>query len=128
MADSGVLRVDAGLLTLRRELLPAEKVPSGSPAVCTGSAVITPDCFGMAVGAWEHEVGVSTDEEIDEVFVVVSGRGRIVLSGAARPVELAPGVVVALKAGMITRWEIYEPLRKVSFVQTRPAGPGVAKL
>ena len=31
----------------------------------------------MEVGVWEHSVGVSTDVEVEEVFVVLSGRGTV---------------------------------------------------
>lgn len=66
----------------------------------------------MTIGVWEHSIGVSTDTENDEVFVVLSGRGRIRMQDGAI-LELAPGTVGRLFAGEQTRWEIDEPLRKV---------------
>ncbi len=66
----------------------------------------------LAVGVWEHSVGMSTATEIDEVFVVISGRGRIT-DDEGNVIELAPGVVGVLSAGARTTWEIAEPIRKV---------------
>jgi uncharacterized cupin superfamily protein len=66
----------------------------------------------LAVGVWEHSVGTSTATEIDEVFVVISGRGRIT-DEEGNVIELAPGVVGVLSAGARTTWEITEPIRKV---------------
>jgi len=68
------------------------------------------------VGIWQHEVGVSTDVEVDEVFVVLSGRGRILLEDGTE-LPLAPGTVGVLDAGERTTWEITEPLRKVWVVE-----------
>jgi uncharacterized cupin superfamily protein len=67
---------------------------------------------GLEVGVWEHSAGVSVDTEVDEVFVVISGRGRVTCDKGG-VMELAPGVVGFLEAGSRTTWEITEPLRKV---------------
>jgi hypothetical protein len=64
------------------------------------------------VGVWEHPVGTSTDIETDEVFVVLSGSGRVLLADG-RVLELRPGTVGVLAAGTPTTWEIDETLRKV---------------
>ncbi|MSO27882.1 MAG: DUF861 domain-containing protein [Candidatus Nanopelagicales bacterium] len=82
-----------------------------SGGVTTGSVTIG-DTDTMTIGIWEHSVGVSTDTENDEVFVVLSGRGRILLQDGSI-LELGPGTVGRLLAGEQTRWEIDEPLRKV---------------
>jgi uncharacterized protein len=66
----------------------------------------------LAVGVWEHSVGTSTAIEIDEVFVVIAGRGRVT-DAEGDVIELAPGVVGVLPAGAETTWEITEPIRKV---------------
>ena len=70
----------------------------------------------LEVGVWEHAVGTSTDVEMDEVFVVLSGRGRVTLDDG-RVLELSPGVVGVLAAGTATTWQIDEPLRKVWVVE-----------
>lgn len=66
----------------------------------------------LAVGVWEHSAGTSTATEIDEVFVVISGHGRIT-DEEGNVIELAPGVVGVLGAGARTTWEVTEPIRKV---------------
>ncbi len=79
--------------------------------VTTGEAEVD-TIAELAVGVWEHSVGTSTATEIDEVFVVISGRGRIT-DADGDVIELAPGVVGVLPAGARTTWEVTEPIRKV---------------
>jgi len=69
----------------------------------------------LRTGVWTHPVGISTDVEVDEVFVVISGKGRVVLNDG-KVLHLSPGVVGTLIAGEETRWEIDEPLKKVWIV------------
>ena len=70
------------------------------------------DAAFAQVGVWEHPVGTSTDVEQDEVFVVLSGSGRVILADGSELI-LAPGTVGVLEAGTATTWIIDEPLRKV---------------
>lgn len=98
----------AGIVVVQVPLDDARDVSGG---VTTGSVTIG-DTDTMTIGVWEHSIGVSTDTENDEVFVVLSGRGRIRMQDGAI-LELAPGTVGRLFAGEQTRWEIDEPLRKV---------------
>ncbi len=104
---------DASSTPLELKVLPSAKSPDGP--IATGVDILAhTDVF--EVGVWEHEAGRSTDVEVDEVFVVLSGRGRIILDdGAVLP--LAPGTVGILEAGARTTWEIDEPLRKVWIVE-----------
>ncbi len=82
---------------------------SGSPA--TGSLILD-DRDGREVGVWEMTPGVATDVEVDELFVVLSGSATV--DGVAEhPLELAPGSVVKLVAGMRTTWTVRVTLRKV---------------
>ncbi len=90
---------------------PLDDVRDISGGVTTGSVRIG-DTATMSTGIWEHSVGVSIDTESDEVFVVLSGRGRICLQDGSI-LELGPGTVGRLLDGEQTRWEIDEPLRKV---------------
>lgn len=98
----------AGIVVMHGPLDDARDISGG---VTTGSVRIG-DTATMSTGIWEHSVGVSIDTENDEVFVVLSGRGRICLQDGAI-LELGPGTVGRLLAGEQTRWEIDEPLRKV---------------
>ncbi|MFN8126150.1 MAG: cupin domain-containing protein [Candidatus Nanopelagicales bacterium] len=66
---------------------------------------------GMACGLWEHTVGTSTDTEVDEIFVVLSGRARIDVTGAGS-LDIGPGDIVRLTAGAQTTWHVTETLRK----------------
>jgi uncharacterized cupin superfamily protein len=92
--------------------LPEEKCPEG--VLNTGVTVLAETSY-VDVGVWEHPRGTSTDVEQDEVFVVLSGSGRVVLEGGGE-LTLSPGVVGVLQAGTPTTWIIDEPLRKVWIV------------
>ncbi len=122
------LQVDVSLHELPVEL----QVPQLSPnPVRTGSLLLrgTPH---LRTGIWEHSPGVSTDVEVEEVFVVVAGSGRLVLLDSNPPgvtMELKVGTVVHLAAGERTRWEIDEPgLRKVFITPAAPPPAAEAKL
>ena len=96
---------------------PAKVVLSGAPG---DSRLETGFAEGgstdkLRTGVWTHPVGVSTDVEVDEVFVVIAGKGRVVLKDG-RVLHLFPGVVGTLIAGEETRWEIDETLKKVWIV------------
>jgi len=71
------------------------------------------------IGVWEMSPGSMQDIEADEYFVVLSGRGKLQILGSggfsAQEIELATGTAVRLKAGMHTRWDVTETLRKIYF-------------
>lgn len=74
--------------------------------------------FGDGVfGVWEITAGVSRDVEADEVSVILSGRGRVEDLDSGAVVELTPGTVLRLAAGLRTRWTVVETLRKVYIVR-----------
>jgi uncharacterized cupin superfamily protein len=64
------------------------------------------------VGLWGMDPGTEVDTEVDEVFVVLAGRGTVTFEDG-EVVELAPGVAVRLHAGERTTWVVTETLRKV---------------
>ena len=104
---------DAHAIGIALEPLPVDQCPDGP--VSTGLAVLArTDAY--EVGVWEHTAGRSTDIETDEVFVVISGSGRVLLENGD-VLELAPGTVGVLYAGTRTTWVIDEPLRKVWIVE-----------
>lgn len=104
---------DAASVDVALKALPPDQCPDG--IVRTGSHVLArTDAY--EVGVWVHEAGRSTDVETDEVFVVISGRGRVLLEDGTE-LALAPGTVGVLYAGTRTTWEIDEPLRKVWIVE-----------
>ena len=99
---------DTTSIQIEHEELPSDKQVSGK--VTTG-AVELGQTAQLTAGVWEHSAGVSIDVEVDEVFVILSGKGRVYVDG--KVLELYPGVVGTLRAGASTKWEIDETLRKV---------------
>ena len=98
---------DAAALAPAMTPVPADQVVAGAPA--TGLVELTD-----AIGVWEHTPGTSTDVEVDEVFVVLSGSATVSFEEPALPaIELRPGSIVQLTAGMRTVWTVRETLRKV---------------
>jgi uncharacterized cupin superfamily protein len=60
----------------------------------------------------------ASDFEVEEVFVVLSGRARVEFVGVPdgalpAPIDIGPGSIVRLTAGMSTTWTVHETLRKV---------------
>ena len=104
---------DALTAPLRVSDLPPEKCPDGPLATGVGLLAATDR---LEVVVWEHPVGTSTDIETDEVFVVLSGRGRVLLEDG-RTLELQPGTVGVLASGTPTTWVVEETLRKVWVVE-----------
>lgn len=107
--------VDAAAASLAREAYDPVAVVAGSPQ--TGLQVLG-DLGEHEVGIWEMTPGTATDTETDEVFVVLSGHATLRFdsvpdAATPPPVELRPGVVVRLSAGMCTTWTVHETLRKV---------------
>lgn len=93
------------------ELDPADVV-AGSPRTRLEALISAGD---LEIGIWEITSGIVRDIESDEVFVVLSGRGRVEFDdGSSLP--LSEGTVVRLCAGERTTWTIYETLRKVYIV------------
>ncbi len=64
------------------------------------------------VGLWEAGPGTDTDTEVDEVFLVLSGAGTVTFEDGSA-IGLRPGVLVRLREGDRTTWEITERLRKL---------------
>lgn len=98
---------DAATLALAHEPVNAAQTVSGAPT--TGLHELD-----ATTGVWEMSVGAMRDVEIDELFVVIAGDATVQFSDPPRPpIELRPGSVVRLEAGMHTEWTVRETLRKV---------------
>ena len=80
--------------------------------VLAGEAAPLTALGAAEVGTWEMAPGVDHDTEVDEVFVVLAGRGTVEFEDG-EVVTLAPGVAVRLRAGERTTWTVTETLRKV---------------
>jgi uncharacterized protein len=111
--------VSAAGLPLEPTRLDPAQIVSGAPS--TAELVLEESADGRVTrGVWEITPGVVTDVELDELFVVISGRATIEIEGSS-PVEVGPGSVVVLGEGAKTRWTIHETLRKVYQVTENPA-------
>ncbi|HUV47491.1 MAG TPA: cupin domain-containing protein [Actinomycetes bacterium] len=105
--------VSATRQTLDPDPLDASQVVSGNPQVSTYELL---DSDALAVGIWQHTAGVSTDVEVEEIFVVLSGRATIEVAGGPT-LEVGPGDVGVLEAGAQTTWTIHEDLRKIYIIR-----------
>ncbi|MEZ5096877.1 MAG: cupin domain-containing protein [Nocardioides sp.] len=107
-------QLGSGLLdgSLPHEPLPADEVLTGTPtaAVLPLGELAAP--HGVEVGLWEMTEGVARDTEVDEVFLVLSGSGRVEFEDGSA-LALVPGVAVRLRAGERTVWTVTQTLRKV---------------
>lgn len=107
---SGVA-ADAAQLPVPYEPVEVDKVVHGKPLT---RYVDLDEDPARTVGVWEHTPGVSRDVEADEVFVVLAGDATVAFeSPQLPPIELRPGSIVRLEAGMHTVWTVRETLRKV---------------
>ena len=107
--------VSAANARLERAAVPADQIESGSPET---RILELPDFAGVSMGIWEHTKGVSTDTEVDEVFIVISGGATIEFTDdAAPPFEVEAGDIVRLSAGAKTRWIVRDHIRKVYLTQ-----------
>lgn len=64
------------------------------------------------IGWWQVGPGVLHDVEVDEVFFVLAGAGSVTFADGS-VLSLRPGVLVQLREGDRTVWEITETLRKL---------------
>lgn len=104
-----VLDDDVAATALARGALPPDEVLAGTPT----TGVLALDVVaGAEVGIWEMTAGTARDTEVDEVFIVIAGRGSVRFEDG-EVVGLSPGVAVRLRAGERTEWSITETLRKV---------------
>ena len=119
LADDRLLVQDASGTPLEHEPVAADDVLGGRPTV---GALTLSDDDGVELGVWEITSGVVTDTEVDECFVVLSGRGRVEFDDDSS-IALAAGTVVRLHAGDRTRWIVYETLRKIYVLLPPPEEP-----
>jgi len=105
--------VPASSIDLTPDPLDPSQVVSGNPQVSTHELL---DTKALAVGVWQHTAGVSTDVEVDEIFVVLRGRATIEIAGGPT-LEVGPGDVGVLEAGAQTTWTVHEDLRKIYVIR-----------
>lgn len=117
-ASSRLLTNDVHTAPLEPLVLDACAVVAGTPR--TG-ALSLGAIAEVEIGLWEITPGVVTDVECEEVFVVLSGAGRVVFADQSA-LDLRPGTLVHLRAGDHTRWIIEQTLRKV-YLSAPPPPP-----
>ncbi|WP_016883631.1 MULTISPECIES: cupin domain-containing protein [unclassified Rhodococcus (in: high G+C Gram-positive bacteria)] len=103
--------IEARTADLDYHRLPDEQV-IGDSVPMVGERVLG-DFAGVTVGVWEIEPSVSSDVEIDEVFVVLSGDATVQFDDGTPDLELGPGSVVHVRSGQKTRWIVRDTLRKI---------------
>ena len=106
--------VQASTLPLDLQDLAAQKTLSGTPRVGTAVLGQLGDC---TVGVWEMSPSVTTDVEVNEFFIVLSGRGKVSFADGSPDMQLQPGSVGHLKEGAQTTWTITDTLRKIYLIQ-----------
>jgi hypothetical protein len=85
----------------------------GSEALSTASRTLLEG--DLEVGLWEAGPGTDTDTEVDETFLVLAGAGTVTFADGSA-IDLRPGVLVRLREGDQTTWEITERVRKVYLI------------
>ena len=117
----GTFSVKPATLELEPSDLDPSQVVEGDPRVADRVVWSSPDGRRLR-GVWEHTPGVSTDVEVDELFVVIAGRATIEVDGGPT-LEVGPGDLGVLQAGARTTWRVHETLRKVFLVELDEADP-----
>jgi uncharacterized cupin superfamily protein len=109
-ARPGVLRVSVLDAPLQPDPLDPGQVLEGDPQ--TSDHTLATSADGRATsGVWSCSPGTFADVEVDETFVVVSGRATIQAQDEA-PVDVGPGDLCVLRAGTRTVWTVHEELVK----------------
>lgn len=99
---------------LQSDPLDPDGIVSGNPEVSELTLLETDD--GHASGLWRLTPGVVTDTEVEESFLVITGRGRITFEDGSE-VHLQPGVTHRFAGGEKTTWTITETLLKAYWIK-----------
>jgi len=102
--------VDAAAVQLEYRSLPESQIISGTPQVGTAELGQLGE---VSIGVWEMSPSVTSDVEVDEFFIVLSGRATVAFADGSPELQLKPGTVGHLSAGTATVWSVTETLRKV---------------
>jgi len=109
MSEERLLAGDARSTQLEPLELDAGDLVAGTPSA--GLRALA-ELGGTEIGLWELTAGTVRDVEVDEVFVVLTGEATLRFDDGTT-LELRPGVIVRLRAGERTEWEVRSTLRKV---------------
>ncbi len=94
------------------EYRPTQEVVSGECAL-SELAIDRSEDGRIERGIWQITPGVMDDVEIDELFVIISGRVTIEYHDDGTTFEAGPGSMGVSKGGTRTRWTVHETVRKV---------------
>lgn len=104
------LVVQGAAVTLDHTSPAPGKIVAGEPRI--GTAVL--GAMGeYAIGVWEITPSVTTDIEVDELFIVLSGSATVSFDDGSPPLRLSAGSVGRLARGAATTWTVTETLRKI---------------
>ena len=98
---------------LEPEPLDPGQIVSGTPE--TSALTLAESDEGAESGLWRCTPGVVTDTEVEESFLVITGRGRIDFEDGTS-VELSPGVTHRFEGGEKTRWTVEETILKAFWI------------
>lgn len=101
--------VTSDVFTLPLDHETAGQVVEGTPTTATH---VLGEINGTEVGIWELTEGVVRDTEVEEIFIVLTGSGRVSFENG-ETIHLSPGICVRLREGQRTVWTVTETLRKV---------------
>ena len=111
--SSGVTKIAVLDAPLQPDPLDPSQVLEGEPVTSDHAVSVSADGRSVS-GVWSCSPGTFSDVEVDETFVVLSGRATIEHAGESH--EVGPGDVCVLPAGAETTWTIHEDLTKVFVV------------
>ncbi|WP_433519553.1 cupin domain-containing protein [Nonomuraea sp. CA-143628] len=94
--------------------------PDGASESLATAHVVLGQSWTCDLGLWEAGPGTDVDVESEELFLVLSGAGTVTFADGSR-IDLRRGVLVHLRAGDRTTWEITDRVRKL-FLSGPPAG------
>ncbi|MFC9557189.1 cupin domain-containing protein [Rhodococcus sp. NPDC056960] len=103
-----------GAVPIVTTALPDAETIEGQP--WTGTTALLSFEQPVEVGVWEMTQGTCRDVEIDEFFLVLSGRATVTVNGGP-PLALTAGVGLRLHAGDRTIWVVESTLRKIYIAQ-----------
>lgn len=109
MTTGRLLSDDARAAALTVDGLHPADVVAGTPVASSTGLTAS---RGVEIGVWQLTGGTVTDTEVDEVFVVLSGRAEVAFADG-EVVVVGPGAVIRLRAGERTTWTVTETLRKI---------------
>jgi len=95
------------------ELDPAQVV-SGDPR--TSELTLAESDDGQVSGLWRCTPGVVTDTEVEESFLVITGRAVLTYEDG-REFVLEPGVTHRFDGGEKTTWDVRETLLKAYWIR-----------